>query len=44
MNKTIKVSSLTWEMLVLIAKKNGNKKPEDFVEHLIQENYNKMKK
>jgi hypothetical protein len=43
MNKTIKVSNLIYEMLVLIAKK-ANKKPEDFIEHIIQENHSKMKK
>ena len=43
MYKNLKVSALTYEMLALIARK-GNKKPDDFVETLIQEHYNKTKK
>jgi hypothetical protein len=43
MYKNLKVSALTFEMLVVIAKK-GYKKPDDFVEQLIQEHYNKIKK
>lgn len=43
MNRTIKVSNLIYEMLVLIARK-ANKKPEDFIEFIIQENYNKIGK
>jgi hypothetical protein len=41
MYKNLKVSALTYEMLILIAK---NKKPEVFIETLIQEHYNKTKK
>jgi hypothetical protein len=43
MNKTIKISSLSWELLAFIAKKQ-NKKPDDYVEQLIQIAYNSIKK
>jgi hypothetical protein len=43
MNKTIKLSNLTYEMLAFIAKKQ-NKKPDDYVEQLIQTAYNSIKK
>jgi hypothetical protein len=43
MNKTIKISSLNWELLAFIAKKQ-NKKPDDYVEQLIQTAYNSIKK
>jgi len=41
MYKNLKVSTLIYEMLIFIAK---NKKPEVFIEILIQEHYNKTKK
>jgi len=43
MNKTIKLSNLTYEMLAFIAKKQ-NKKPDDYVEQLIQTAYNTINK
>lgn len=43
MNKTIKLSNLTYEMLTFIAKKQ-NKKPDDYVEQLIQTAYNSIKR
>jgi len=43
MYKNLKVSNLIYEMLLLIARK-ANKKPEDFIEHIIQETHSKMKK
>lgn len=43
MNKTIKLTNLAYEMLVFIAKKQ-NKKPDDYVEQLIQTAYNSIKK
>ena len=43
MYKNLKISSLTYEMLCLIARK-ANKKTEDFLEALIQDQYNKTKK
>ncbi len=43
MNKTIKISNIAYEMLVVIAKKQ-NKKTDDYVEQLIQDHYNKIRK
>ena len=43
MNKTIRISNLNWELLAFIAKKQ-NKKPDDYVEQLIQTAYNSIKK
>ena len=43
MNKTIKISNIAYETLVVIAKKQ-NKKTDDYVEQLIQEHYNKTRK
>ncbi len=42
-NKTIKVSNLVYEMLVHAAKKNKNKKPDVFLEELIEDAYRKIK-
>ena len=42
MNKTIKVSNIVWEMLLLLAKKS-NRKPDDYVEDLIQQQYKNLK-
>ena len=43
MNKTIKLTNLAYEMLAFIAKKQS-KKPDDYVEQLIQTAYNSIKK
>ena len=43
MNKIIRISNLSWEMLAFIAKKQ-NKKPDDYVEQLIQTAYNSIKR
>ncbi len=40
--KTIKASSLVYEMLILIEKKS-NRKPDDYVEDLIQSQYKNLK-
>jgi len=42
MNKTIKVSNLVYEMLILLAKKS-NRKPDAYVENLIQSQYKNLK-
>ena len=42
MNKTIRVSNLVYEMLLLLAKKS-NRKPDDYVEELIQSQYKNLK-
>ncbi len=42
MNKTIKVSNLVYEMLILLAKKS-NRKLDDYVEDLIQSQYKNLK-
>ena len=42
MNKTIRVSNLVYEMLLLLAKKS-NRKPDDYVEDLIQQQYKNQK-
>jgi len=42
MTKTIKISSLVYEMLLDISKKNRTK-PEPFIEKMIQDTYNKKK-
>jgi len=42
MNKTIKVSNIVWEKLILLAKKS-NRKPDDYVEELIQSQYKNLK-
>jgi len=42
MNKTIKVSNLVYEMLILLAKKS-NGKPDAYVENLIQSQYKNLK-
>jgi hypothetical protein len=43
MYKNIRIQNLYFEMLALVARKN-NKKPEDYVETLIQSAYTNMKK
>lgn len=40
--KTLKLSSVHYEMLVELSKKN-RMKPDDYVEMLVQEKYNKKK-
>ncbi len=40
--KTIKVSNLVNEMLILLEKKS-NRKPDDYVEDLIQSQYKNLK-
>jgi hypothetical protein len=42
MNKTIKVSNLVYEMLILLAKKS-NRNPNVFTEELIQSQYKNLK-
>jgi len=42
MNKTIKVSNIVWEMLILLAKKSI-RKPDAYVEELIQSQYKNLK-
>jgi len=42
MNKTIKVSNLVYEMLLLLARKS-NRNPDAYVENLIQQQYKNLK-
>lgn len=42
MNKTIKISNLIYEMLILLAKKS-NRNPNAFIEELIQSQYKNLK-
>ena len=42
--KQIQVDDLTYKMIEELSRKNGNKKPNVYVEELIQKNYNGRKK
>tara|TARA_B100000941_G_C28097551_1_gene346688 strand:+ start:293 stop:430 length:138 start_codon:yes stop_codon:yes gene_type:complete len=45
MNKTIRISNLVYEMLVVLAKKHrpSPQKPEVFIEELIENEYRNLK-